>query len=71
MTQGWSRVVVVNDPSGDQYYGGLVAAPLFSTVMEGALRLMNVPPDDYGGHGGARRAMTPMSRTVDAGEMDP
>jgi len=41
-------VVVINDPSGDQYYGGLVAAPLFSTVMEGALRLMNVPPDDYG-----------------------
>jgi cell division protein FtsI (penicillin-binding protein 3) len=40
-------VVVVNDPSGDQYYGGLVAAPLFSTVMEGALRLLNVPPDDY------------------------
>ena len=40
-------VVVVNDPSGDQYYGGLVAAPLFATVMEGALRLMNVPPDDY------------------------
>jgi cell division protein FtsI (penicillin-binding protein 3) len=42
-------VVVVNDPSGDQYYGGLVAAPLFSTVMEGALRLMNVPPDDFEG----------------------
>jgi len=41
-------VVVINDPSGDQYFGGLVAAPLFSTVMEGALRLMNVPPDDYG-----------------------
>jgi cell division protein FtsI (penicillin-binding protein 3) len=40
-------VVVVNDPSGDAYYGGLVAAPLFSTVMEGALRLLNVPPDDY------------------------
>ena len=41
-------VVAINDPSGDQYYGGLVAAPLFSTVMEGALRLMNVPPDNYG-----------------------
>jgi cell division protein FtsI (penicillin-binding protein 3) len=40
-------VVVINDPSGDQYYGGLVAAPLFATVMEGALRMMNVPPDDY------------------------
>jgi len=40
-------IVVINDPSGDQYFGGLVAAPLFSTVMEGALRMMNVPPDDY------------------------
>jgi len=40
-------VVVVNDPSGEAYYGGLVAAPLFSKVMEGALRLLNVPPDDY------------------------
>jgi len=40
-------VVVINDPSGDQYFGGLVAAPLFSTVMEGALRMMNIPPDDY------------------------
>jgi cell division protein FtsI (penicillin-binding protein 3) len=40
-------VVIVNDPSGGEYYGGLVAAPLFSTVMEGALRLLNVPPDDY------------------------
>jgi cell division protein FtsI (penicillin-binding protein 3) len=42
-------VVVVNDPSGKEYYGGLIAAPLFSTVMEGALRLLNVPPDDYEG----------------------
>jgi cell division protein FtsI (penicillin-binding protein 3) len=40
-------VVMINDPSGDEYFGGLVAAPLFSTVMEGALRMMNVPPDDY------------------------
>jgi cell division protein FtsI (penicillin-binding protein 3) len=40
-------IVVVNDPSGQQYYGGLVAAPLFSSVMTGALRLLDVPPDDY------------------------
>ncbi|MDX1381127.1 MAG: hypothetical protein R3233_08400, partial [Xanthomonadales bacterium] len=39
----------INDPSGKEYYGGLVAGPLFSTVMEGALRLLNVPPDDYEG----------------------
>ena len=40
-------VVVVNDPTGDEYYGGLVAAPLFSKVMTGAMRIMNIPPDDY------------------------
>jgi cell division protein FtsI (penicillin-binding protein 3) len=42
-------VVMINDPSGSVYYGGLVAAPLFSTVMTGALRLLNIPPDNYAG----------------------
>jgi cell division protein FtsI (penicillin-binding protein 3) len=42
-------VVVINDPSGSQYYGGLVAAPLFSKVMTGALRLLDIPPDNYDG----------------------
>ena len=27
------------------YYGGIVAAPVFARMMEGALRLFNVPPD--------------------------
>ena len=40
-------VVVINDPTGKEYYGGLVAAPLFSEVMTGAMRLLNIPPDDY------------------------
>lgn len=40
-------VVVINDPTGELYYGGDVAAPLFSSVVSGALRLMNIPPDDY------------------------
>jgi len=40
-------IVTINDPSAGEYYGGLVAAPLFSTVMGGALRLMNIPPDNY------------------------
>lgn len=39
-------VVVVDDPGGRTYYGGLVAAPLFSRVMSGALRLLDVPPDN-------------------------
>jgi len=40
-------VVVINDPAGDEYFGGLVAAPLFSRVMTGAMRLLNIPPDNY------------------------
>jgi cell division protein FtsI (penicillin-binding protein 3) len=38
---------VINDPTGEEYYGGLVAAPLFSKVMAGAMRILNIPPDDY------------------------
>jgi cell division protein FtsI (penicillin-binding protein 3) len=40
-------VVIINDPTGEEYYGGLVAAPLFSEVMTGAMRILNIPPDDY------------------------
>ncbi len=39
-------VVVINDPKGAAYGGGAVAAPVFSTVTQGALRLLNVPPTD-------------------------
>jgi cell division protein FtsI (penicillin-binding protein 3) len=46
----FSMVVVVNDPDpsrgGSTYGGGFVSAPVFARVMEGALRLMDVPPDD-------------------------
>ncbi len=38
-------VVVINEPGGEQYYGGQVAAPVFSRVMAGALRLLNIAPD--------------------------
>ena len=37
--------VVVDDPRGEKYYGGEVAAPVFRTVMSDALRLNAVPPD--------------------------
>ena len=43
----FSMTVVINDPDPSLgYYGGLVSAPVFHNVMEGALRLMDVPPDD-------------------------
>ncbi|MEH6626953.1 MAG: penicillin-binding transpeptidase domain-containing protein [Motiliproteus sp.] len=38
-------VVMIDDPKGEEYYGGEVAAPVFSRVMAGTLRLMNVAPD--------------------------
>ena len=40
-------VVVVDDPSGREYYGGEVAAPIFSRVTQASLRLMNIPPTQY------------------------
>ena len=38
-------IVTIDDPAGDHYFGGDVAAPVFSRVMASALRLMNIPPD--------------------------
>jgi len=38
-------IVVINEPSGDLYHGGEVAAPVFSRVMKGALRVLNIAPD--------------------------
>lgn len=48
----FSVVVMIDEPRSKDaagnlvYYGGAVAAPVFHNVMEGALRLMDVPPDD-------------------------
>ncbi len=38
--------VMIDEPSAGHHYGGTVAAPVFSRVMEGTLRMMNVPFDD-------------------------
>jgi cell division protein FtsI (penicillin-binding protein 3) len=38
-------VVMIDEPSAGQYYGGLVSAPVFSKVMSGALRILEVAPD--------------------------
>jgi cell division protein FtsI (penicillin-binding protein 3) len=37
--------VMIDEPSAGQYFGGLVAAPVFSQVVQQTLRMMNVPPD--------------------------
>ena len=50
-------VVMVNEPQGEKYYGGDVAAPVFAKVMSGALRLLDVPPDDLPSLQGAHIAL--------------
>ncbi|MFJ4112717.1 peptidoglycan D,D-transpeptidase FtsI family protein [Pseudomonas sp. NPDC089758] len=42
----YAIVVVIDEPRKGGYFGGLVSAPVFSNVMSGTLRLMNVPPDN-------------------------
>ncbi|RUO49170.1 peptidoglycan glycosyltransferase FtsI [Pseudidiomarina donghaiensis] len=39
-------VVTINEPSGDEYYGSEVSAPVFAEIVGDALRVMNVPPDN-------------------------
>ncbi len=38
-------VVVINEPKGEEHYGGQVAAPVFSEIAAGAMRILNIPPD--------------------------
>lgn len=52
-------VVMLDEPRSQQYYGGQVAAPVFSRVMREALRLLNISPD------GARQ--TPLRLAQQAG----
>jgi len=43
----YAIVVVIDEPSKAGYFGGLVSAPVFSKVMSGTLRLMNITPDNW------------------------
>jgi cell division protein FtsI (penicillin-binding protein 3) len=38
-------VVVIDEPRGEEYYGGEVAAPVFASIVAGALRVLAVAPD--------------------------
>jgi cell division protein FtsI (penicillin-binding protein 3) len=40
-----AAVVVIDEPTGELYYGSDVAAPVFANVMSESLRLLAVPPD--------------------------
>jgi cell division protein FtsI (penicillin-binding protein 3) len=37
--------VMVDEPGAGKYFGGLVAAPVFSQVVQQTLRILNVVPD--------------------------
>jgi cell division protein FtsI (penicillin-binding protein 3) len=37
--------VMIDEPGAEEYYGGLVAAPVFSSVISGALRMLSIPQD--------------------------
>jgi cell division protein FtsI (penicillin-binding protein 3) len=39
-------VVMIDEPQGTSYHGGDAAAPVFSRIVSGGLRLLAVPPDD-------------------------
>ena len=38
--------VVIDEPSQNGYYGGVVAAPVFQEVVSNALRILDIAPDD-------------------------
>lgn len=68
----FAMVVVINNPDTSKgYYGGVVSGPVFRNVMEGALRLQDVPPDDINTWiaaqaPGARKAKKPVVPDEDA-----
>ena len=52
-----AAVIVIDEPSAGKYHGGDVAAPVFSAVIGGALRLLGVPPDAGQPGGGGSPAL--------------
>lgn len=42
-----ATVVVINEPAGDFYHGGEIAAPVFANIMGAAMQLLNLPPDAH------------------------
>ena len=42
-------VVVIDGPMNGEYYGGRVAAPVFSEVVSNTLRILNIPEDNVTG----------------------
>ncbi len=38
--------VIINEPQGDNFYGGLVSGPVFAEMLKGTLQILNVAPDE-------------------------
>jgi cell division protein FtsI (penicillin-binding protein 3) len=38
--------VMIDEPTQNGYYGGVVAAPVFQEVVSNALRILDIAPDD-------------------------
>ena len=38
--------VMIDEPTQNGYYGGVVAAPVFQEVISNALRILDIAPDD-------------------------
>jgi cell division protein FtsI (penicillin-binding protein 3) len=51
--------IMLDEPGGDAYYGGVIAAPVFSHVMQGALRLLQIAPDACSGDCPAETTLPP------------
>jgi len=68
-------VILIEEPSKGRYHGGDVAAPVFAGVMQGALRLMDVAPDDLRADEGAvdQRlvGLPPAARATRAAQVKP
>jgi cell division protein FtsI (penicillin-binding protein 3) len=72
-------IVIISNPSKGSYYGGMVSAPAFAHVMDGALRLLDVPPDNIGrwyvggplqGAGGLVGSAPPTEAPIDDAPID-
>ena len=66
-----AAVVVIDGPRGGQHYGGLVAAPVFASVMHDAARILNLPADALtpADHKDIRLAIKPDVTTSGSGQV--
>ncbi len=67
----FAMVVVICNPRGKSYFGSLVSGPVFHNVMDGALRLMDVPPDRIEQWYAQQPAVAPVTIADDSDDAPP